>query len=573
MIHAQKFLPFLGWFPLKKEQVQADAIAGITVALILIPQSMAYAQLAGLPVYYGLYAAFLPVALAALFGSSKQLATGPAAVMSLLTASALAPFAAAGSEQFIALAIVMAILVGAFQLCLGIFRLGAVVSFLSHPVIFGFTNAAVIIIGTSQLSKVFGVKMSRSENFANDIWALILQIPQTHVPTLLFGAATFAIMWAVKRYIPKLPNVLVAVVVATLASWLIGFENMGGKVVGAIPLGLPNIALPIMDFDTIRHLLPSAMVISLVGLMEAISIAKIMAIKTRNRWDPNQELIGQGIANIVGSLTQSYPVSGSFSRSAVNFNAGAKTGMSSIFSATVVLVTLLFLTPLLYHLPQAALAAVIIMALISLQNLKAIAHIWHAGWHDSIAALATFVATMVFAPHLDKGIMIGVGLAVFLYLFRAMRPRVAILGRFNDGTLRDIRIYPKLPTDDSIIPIRFDGQLFFANVSYFEDTILEAVATKPNVSYILVIGDGINEIDASGVEVIQCLVERLRDSGITMVFSGLKRQVLNVMRRTGLFVIIGGDANIFPTENMALVSIYNRLGERKERPLLPNKPL
>ncbi len=312
--------------------------------------------------------------------------------------------------------------------------------------------------------------------------------------------------------------------------------------------------------------------ISLVGFMEAISIAKAMAIKTKDRLDPNQELIGQGIANVVGSLSQSYPVSGSFVRSAVNLNAGAKTGISSLFTTVVVLATLLFLTPLLYHLPQAVLAAVIMMAVTGLVNLKAFVQIWRANWHDSLAALVTCVATLAFAPHLDKGIIAGAALAIFLYLFRAMRPRVAILGRFKDGTLRDIRIHPKLPTDESIILIRFDGQLFFANVAYFEVMILDAVAAKPSAKYILVVGDGINELDASGVEVIHKMVERLRESGVTMVFSGLKRQVQEVLRRTGLFIIIGGDANIFPTEDMALISIYKRLGDRKRRPLLLEEP-
>jgi SulP family sulfate permease len=569
MRRAHRFLPFLRWFPLRREWLRADAIAGLTVALVLIPQSLAYAQLAGLPAYYGLYAAFLPGALAALFGSSKQLATGPVAVVSLLTASSLVPLAAVGSERFIALAILMTILVGTFQLCLGLFRLGAVVSFLSHPVILGFTNAAAIVIGLSQISKIFGITMGRSESFVTDIWAVVLQLPQTHVPTLMFGTAALAVMLGLRRYFPKVPNVLVAVALTTVASWLLGFEETGGKVVGVIPEGLPALAFPALELDAVRQLLPGAIVISLVGFMEAISIAKAMAVKTRERLDPNQELIGQGIANIVGSLAQSYPVSGSFSRSAVNLGAGAKTGLSSLFTAVVVLVTLLFLTPLFYHLPQAVLAAAIMMAVTSLVNLKAVVHIWHANRHDSIAAVVTFVCTLAFAPHLDEGVLVGAGLGIFLYLFRAMRPRVAILGRFKDGTLRDISIHPKLPTDDSIILIRFDGQLFFANVAYFEDKILEAVAAKPSAKYILVVGDGINQIDASGVEVIFHMVERLRESGVTMVFSGLKRQVIEVMRRTGLFMVIGGDANIFPTEDMALISIYKRLGDRTNRPLLP----
>ncbi len=339
--------------------------------------------------------------------------------------------------------------------------------------------------------------------------------------------------------------------------------------VGEIPEGLPTLALPELDFAIMSQLFFNAVIISLVGFMEAISIAKAMAAQTRDRVDPNQELVGQGLANIIGSLGQSYPASGSFSRSAVNLSAGAKTGMSSLFTALVVLITLLFLTPLLYHLPQAVLAAVIMMAVIGLVNFSAVKHAWHAQKHDGIAAVVTFVATLGFAPHLDRGIMMGAGLAIFLFLFRAMRPRVAILGQFEDGTLRDLVVHPHLPTDDRIIILRFDGQLFFANISYFEDSILAAIAEKPEAEYILVISDGINQLDASGEEVINHLVERLQGNNITIVFAGLKKQVLDIMRRTNLFNNLGGENNIFATKDQALVEIYNRIGDDENRPLLP----
>jgi SulP family sulfate permease len=301
-------------------------------------------------------------------------------------------------------------------------------------------------------------------------------------------------------------------------------------------------------------------VISLVGFMEAISIAKAIAAKTKQRLDPNQELIGQGLSNIVGSLTQAFPVSGSFSRSAVNMNAGARTGMSSVITALFVLLTLLFLTPLLYHLPQAVLAAIIIMAVIGLVNFEAVKHAWHANKHDGAAAAVTFVATLAFAPHLDNGIMVGAGLALILFLMRTMKPRVAQLGRFTDGTLRDIRVNPGLPTSEHMVAMRFDGQLYFANVSYFEDAVLEALADHPKARYLLIVGDGINQLDASGEEVLHHLVQRLRDTGVQMVFSGLKKQVLDVMRATGLFDLVS-QANIFPTEDQAIAAIYERLGE------------
>ena len=561
-----KIFPFLRWFPMTGASMRADLVAGITVALVLIPQSMAYAQLAGLPAYYGLYAAFLPGVVAALWGSSKQLATGPVAVVSLLTASALMPFAQVATPEFVALAIMLALMVGLVQLLLGIFRLGVVVNFLSHPVVVGFTNAAALIIGLSQLNKIFGVPMPRSEHFMNDIWAVLQALGGTHWPTLVMGVSAFAMMWAMKRYLPRLPGVLVVVVLSTVASWAIGFEAMGGKVVGTVPPGLPSIAIPQIDFGIASQLIASAVVISLVGFMEAISIAKAMAAKTRDRVDPNQELIGQGVANIVGSFSQAYPSSGSFSRSAVNLNAGATTGMSSVFTGLVVLGTLLFLTPLLYHLPQAVLAAVIMMAVIGLINVAAIRHSWEANRHDGIAAIVTFLATLAFAPHLDNGILVGAGLAIGLFLYRTMKPRVALLGRFPDGTLRDLQVHPHLPTDERIVVMRFDGQLYFANVPFFEDTILGAVADHPNAKFVLVVGDGINQLDASGEEVLQHLVQRLRANDVTMVFSGLKRQVLQVLERTHLRQVVGGE-NIFATEDMALRAIYERMGETANRPL------
>jgi len=620
-------------------------------------------------------------------------------VVSLLTASSLAVLATPGSEQFIALAIMLALLVGIIQLLLGVFKLGVIVNFLSHPVIVGFTNAAAIIIALSQVSKLFGVPMGRSEHFINDIVGVFKLIGDTHLPTLAMGALAIAIMWSVKKFSPKLPGVLLAVLVTTVLSWAIGFERNadgkleqiadpellavvqksmaaakrvddlntqiaeksaevkaaqkaagktsngvaqteveaelrlaelrlarievqaaeeaftkekaalrhlqvvrsidangatiaiypvgkapegvtlddtryrlrklsakgfklvgGGEVVGAIPEGLPSIKMPSFNLDALGSLLSAALVISLVGFMEAISIAKAIAAKTKQRLDPNQELIGQGLSNVVGSFTQAFPVSGSFSRSAVNQNSGAKTGMASVITALAVLLTLLFLTPLLYHLPQAVLAAIIIMAVIGLVNIEAVKHAWQASRHDGIAALVTFAATLAFAPHLDSGIMVGAGLALGLYLYRTMSPRVAILGRYSDGTLRDVKVNPGLSTSEHVVAMRFDGQLYFANVPYFEDTVLETIADHPQAKYLLVVGDGINQLDASGEEVIHHLVERLESNGIKLVFSGLKKQVLDVMRATGLFDRIGQD-NIFANEDMALAAIYERLGD------------
>lgn len=570
-----KLFPFLTWIhELKDPQIlRADLIAGLTVALVLIPQSMAYATLAGLPEVYGLYIAFVPVFIAALWGSSRQLGTGPVAVVSTMTATILTPVVISmlspghTQEEFMALfiptAMLLTLMVGIFQFSLGLFRLGAIVNFLSHPVIVGFTNAAALFIGLTQISKVFGVDMpgGASDNFLTvRIWGVVQNLDQTHIPTFIMGAATFAILIGMKRYFPKYPGVLIAVVGTTLTSYMLDFEGMGGKVVGTIPEGLPGFQLPAFSYDAFSSLLLGAVIISLVGFMEAISIAKAMAAKTKDRVDPNQELMGQGLGNIAGSFFQSYPASGSFSRSAVNLNAGAKTGFSSVVTAALVLITLLFLTPLLYHLPKATLAAVVIMAVFGLINIKAIKHIWLTSKHDGVAAIVTFFTTIASAPKLDHGIMIGASLAVGLYLYRTMQPRVALLGRYTDGTLRDLSVHKDLPMDNNIIAVRFDGSLYFANVSYFEDAMLKAVADHPTAKYLLVVGDAINQIDASGEEVLHHLVERLADSNVTVVFSGLKRQILQVLRATGLNNIIG-EQHIFPNEDMAFDAIYDMLGQ------------
>ena len=685
------WLPFLNWFPMSGVQIRADLLAGLTVALVLIPQSMAYAQLAGLPSYYGLYAALLPVMVGALWGSSRQLSTGPVAIVALLSASALAPLAASGSEQYIALAILLALMVGVIQLSLGLFRLGAIVNLLSHPVIIGFTNAAAIIIALSQLNKLLGVPMSRSDNFLNDLRGVLLQVGETHWPTLAMGLGALVLMLAMKRFLPRWPNVLVAVVLATLLSWHLDFERRlsvppasvrdagvqamldeyqsgkqriaafdahlaalreqvrqaqeqqednltgrsrlaelaylvelaevhrddaarenqarfkslaqlrylavstpagtllhtettapaeadrdtvwrlkklddqglhlsgGGEVVGAIPPGLPSLSMPNVGWSDFTALLSAALVISLVAFMEAISIAKAMAAKTRARIDPNQELVGQGLANIVGAASQSFPVSGSFSRSAVNLNAGAVTGLSSVFAGLLVLLTLLFLTSLLYHLPQAVLAAVIMLAVLGLINPGAMRHAWHTHRHDGLAASITFIATLAFAPHLDMGILFGAVVAIALFLHRRMRPRGEILGLHPDGVLGGLDTHDLQPISQNVVPVRFDGELTFVNVSYFEDMMLEAGRRFPEARAILLIGSSINEIDVSGEEKLVDIARRLEQGGVKLYLSGLKKQVMEVLERADIHKTLPPE-RIFRSKEQALKTLLERYG-------------
>lgn len=563
------FIPFLSWIGEIKdrETVRADIIAGITVALVLVPQSMAYAQLAGLPVYYGLYASFLPPMVAAFFGSSRQLATGPVAVVSLMTAAALEPIATS-PDTYLAYAVLLAFMVGIFQMFLGLFKLGVLVDFLSHPVVVGFTNAGALIIATSQLGKVFGVSVEREAHHYETVWNTVLAaMENTHGSTLGMAILAFAIMWGIRRYAPHFPGVLIAVVVTTLIAWLAGFNEAGGRVVGDIPKGLPALSLPVFDVKTVWQLIPAAITISLIGFMEAISIAKAMAARTRQRLNANQELIGQGLSNVVASVFSGYPVSGSFSRSAVNINAGAITGFSSIVTGLVVMITLIFLTPLLYHLPQATLAAVIIMAVINLIKIDPIIHAWKAQPHDAIVAVITFVLTLIFAPHLDKGIIIGVLLSLGLFLWRTMRPRFAQLSRYKDGTMRDIRVR-HLPTSPVISVVRFDGSLYFASAGYFETKILGVVAANPELKYIILDGEAINQIDATGEEVLHHLWERLQAQGIHLVIARMKKQFMDTIRRTGLKDKMGDDT-FYSRIGLALNYVWNQLGDSYDRENCP----
>lgn len=705
-----KFFPFLLWFKeYNGNKFQIDLMAGITVAMVLIPQSMAYAQLAGLPAYYGLYAAFLPPMVAALFGSSRQLATGPVAVVSLMSAASLEPLATAGGPQFIAYSIILALTVGIFQFSLGVLRLGMVVNFLSHPVINGFTNAAAIIIASSQFSKFFGVYVDKAtHHYETMVRVGQAALDYTHLPTLLYGISAVVIMVILKKVNPRIPNVLVAVAVTTVISLMTGFNNDafvdvskvqldgfshkvevfnhtvaeieaigaeralvgeevdeqkknetgghgksieliqleskvailtakmdeakhhahlyrkelrnmkfeavktgegdanqftfypkedlpagittdggtwrlkvknspldttnlkiigGGAIVGKIPTGL-SFTMPgtvkdpetgektgesLLNLKTFMKLLPTAIIISLLGFMEAIAIAKAMAAQTGQKLDPNQELIGQGLANILGSFGGSYTVSGSFSRSAVNLQAGAVSGISSVVTSLVVVLTLYFFTPLLYHLPQATLAAVIMMAVIGLVNVKGFVHAWKAQWYDGAISVGSFLVTLYFAPHLDKGIMVGVAFTMAVFLYKSMRPVVASLSMHEDKVLKSSEHF-RLQGCRHISVVRFDGALFFANASYLDEQVAKFRTEQPDLRYILLDASGINDMDASGEEALEQVVHRLRSAKLGFAMCGIKGQVMVVMERTGLDKKIGAE-NIYAGTKEAVAAI------------------
>lgn len=554
------FFPFLSWgSEIGADTLRADLMAGITVALVAIPQSLAYAQLAGVPAYFGLYATLLPCVIGILFGSSKQLSTGPVAMTSLLTAASVIPLAAWGSEPFYATVILLALLSGVMQVALGLARMGVLLNFLSHPVLMGFINAAAIIIGLSQFAPLIGMSLRNSKHLLTDIVHVLASMDEMHAVSLLFGLVSLALMLALKRFAPRLPGVLIAVALATFASNLVGFETMGGRVVGKVPEGLPGFGFPALEWKVIASLIPMAFVIALVSFVEAMSSGKIIAIKTRTPWDENQELIGQGLAKVAAAFSGTMPVSGSFSRSALNLAAGARTGMSSIVTAGAVLLMILFFTPLLYHLPRPTLAAVIILAVFNLLDFKAFRAAWRASRHDGIAAGTTFVVTLALAPNIQYGILTGIMLSLALFLFRTMRPRIVLLGLDEHGHLQNAERYNLPRFHPKVIALRFDGQLYFANVSYFEQSVVGIVSGDPSLRYLLVDSRGINGLDASGVEMLRGLVDRLRSSGIELTFCNIKGPVVEVMRRTGLLDKIGSE-RIFLTEQAALEDFERHLG-------------
>ena len=567
-----RFMPFTEWIGELKDPktLKADAIAGLTVALVLVPQSMAYAQLAGLPAYVGLYASFLPVIVAAVFGSSRQLATGPVAIVSLMTAAALEPLAIQSPEGYLAYAAILAFMVGIFQLSLGLLRLGVLVDFLSHPVVVGFTNAAALIIASSQASKIFGIETRKGEHHYETVWHLIQDIPQTHLPTLIMGILSIFLLVYIKKVAPRLPNVLITVTICILLAFFLGYEKMGGAVIGVVPSGLPGFKIPDVEFSQMVHLVVSAMVVGLLGFVEAISVAKAIASETRQRLSANQELVGQGLANIVASLFQAYPVSGSFSRSAVNYSAGAKTGFSSIVTGILVAVTLLYLTPLLYHLPQATLAAVIMVAVVNLIKFEPVIHAWKVYRHDGIIAVVVFFTTLFFAPHLEKGIMIGVLLSLGLFLYRTMSPQFIEVGRHEDGTLRNARLF-NLKTSDSVSVIRYDGDLYFANAGYLEGKILNSIAEKPQLKVLILDLESVDLVDSTGEETLARIAERLEAAGIELYIARAKKAVRDAFVRSGLMDKIGKE-RFFRERTQASRYAKEKLGDDVDiEPLL--KPI
>jgi len=553
-----RVLPFLRWQSgISRASVGTDLLAGLSVALVAIPQSLAYAQLAGLPPYYGLYAALVPTIVGALFGSSAQLSTGPVALTSLLTAASIAPLAVAGGSAYLGYAVSLALLSGLFQFAFGVMRLGVLMNLLSHPVLMGFVNAAAILITMSQVPALFGVPPPKLGHAVADTWHVLSNVHLSHGHSVAFSGAALGLLLLFRRFAPRWPGVLVTVAALTVASYAFDYAGEGGRIVGDIPPGLPDLALPRVEIDVWIALLPAAFVIAVISFMEAMSSAKIAAIKTGTRWDENQELIGQGLAKIAAAVSQTMPVSGSFSRSALNLAAGARSGLSSVACGLCVLLTVLFFTPLLKHLPLPVLAAIIVMALANLINVRSLRNAWRASRDDALAAILTFVATIAFAPQIQNGIFTGVLLSLGLFIYRRMRPGMDVVDPVSTLLEYDLKESTRQLLEGRVGVVRFHASLVFVNVSYFEDAVLQMEQRNPQMRVVLVSAAGINGIDASGVEMLASLIDGLRKNGVTVVVSGLKSSIRAVLDRTGLSTRVGHE-NFFLSDQAALLALADR---------------
>ncbi|MGD1980820.1 MAG: solute carrier family 26 protein, partial [Flavobacteriaceae bacterium] len=552
-----KYFPILGWISeYKSEYLKNDLLAGITVAVLLIPQGMAYALIAGLPPIYGLYAALTPQIVYAVLGTSRQLAVGPVAMDSLLVAAGLGALSLVSPSQYIQLAIALALIMGGIQFLLGLFRMGFIVSFLSKPVISGFTSAAAIIIGLSQLKHLLGVPLAQSNKLHVFIRSILESETVVHLPTLLIGVASIIIITTIKRWNSKIPSALIAVIIGILWVYFGQQDKAGVAVVGNIPSGMPSFTLPNLDWETVQTLLPIALTIALVAYMEAISVAKAVQEKHKNyEVNPNQELIALGASNIIGSLFQSYPTTGGFSRTAVNDQAGAKTGVAALTSALVVAVILTFFTHWFYFLPKAVLGAIIIVAVVNLLDFNYAARLYKSRKDEFLVLLLTFLLTLFVG--ITQGILFGILFSLLLLVYRTSKPHHAFLGRI--GTTNYFKNIERFPDEvvirEDLIILRFDAQLFFGNIQYFKKLVFDAVGkNKGKVKGFVINARAINYIDSTATEQLIDVVKKLQQNGIRVMVVGaigpardliIKSKLIKVIKKENLFITSGDATDSF----------------------------
>ena len=558
MKNLQRLIPILEWLPnYTRSRFKGDFIAGITVAIILIPQGIAYALIAGLPPIYGLYCALVPQLVYAVFGSSRQVAIGPVAMDSLIVATGVSTLALAGSDSYIAIAILLAFMVGGIQFLLGVFRLGFVVNFLSKPVISGFTSAVALTIGINQFRNLFGVDFIQSDQIQyvlEDIWFTITDF-NSH--TTIIGLISVAVIISLRKINKKIPNALIVVVSGILTIRYFGNDFVDVAIVKDIPSGLPSFSFPELDISQMKELLPIALTLVMVGYLETISIGKSLEAKQDEyKIRPNQELMALGLSNMIGSWFKAYPSTSSFSRSAINQESGATTGMASLVSVFMVLITLLFLTPLFYHLPKTVLAAIIIVAVFGLVNIKEAIFLWKANNLDFWLLIATFFSTLLFG--IEYGIMIGVGLSLIILIFRTSRPYVAELGKVPDSDFyRNRERFTEVILDNEVLVFRFDSQLFYANASYFIETLELMVEAKgAHLKLIVLDAESINRVDSTGVEMLKERIKFYHKKGILFYFAGVKGpvrdhlfrgKILDIITLDHFYMRVNGAVNYYKT--------------------------
>ncbi|NDE32961.1 MAG: sulfate permease [Betaproteobacteria bacterium] len=547
-------LPILEWGRrYDRDTLVSDLVAAIIVTMMLIPQSLAYALLAGLPPEIGLYASVAPLLLYAVFGTSRVLAVGPVAVVSLMTAAAIGEHAVAGSPQYWAVAITLAFLSGVMLLIMGVLRLGFLANFLSHPVISGFISASGLLIAASQLKTLMGVK-AEGHNVIDLAQALISQLPNIHVLTLVVGVlATAFLFWVRKGLKPLLIRVglnarladvlakagpVAAIAVTALLAWILDWKGQGLRLVGSVPQGLPPLTLPLWDLALWQSLAMPALLISVVGFVESVSVGQTLAAKRRQRIEPNQELVALGASNLSAAFTGGFPVTGGFARSVVNFDAGAQTPAAGVYTALGITLASLFLTPALYFLPQATLSATIIVAVLSLVDLGMLKRTWAYSRTDFLAALATLLMTLV--QGVEVGLVVGVAVSLVLFLYRTSRPHIAEVGQVP-GTehFRNV-LRHHVATSPRLVSLRVDESLYFANARALEDRINDLVAERPALKHVVLQCSAINDIDASALESLEAIDHRLRDAGLRLHLSEVKGPVMDRLQATEFVARLSG---------------------------------
>ncbi len=573
---AARYFPILSWGrTYDKSVLTNDLMAAVIVTIMLIPQSLAYALLAGLPPVVGLYASILPLVAYAIFGTSRTLAVGPVAVVSLMTASAAGSIAAQGSPEYLQAAITLAILSGLMLAVMGFLRLGFLANLLSHPVISGFITASGLLIATSQLKHVLGIS-AKGDNWPEMLGALASGVAATNFWTLAIGVVVTAFLfWVRKGAKPRLVGMgmkprsadmiakagpVVAVAISIAAVQVLSLADKGVKIVGDVPQGLPPIAIPSMDPGLLGQLWVPALLISIIGFVESVSVAQTLAAKRRQRIEPDQELVGLGAANIASAISGGYPVTGGFARSVVNFDAGAETPAAGAYTAVGIALASLFLTPLLFNLPIATLAATIIVAVLSLVDLRTPGQLWRYSRSDFAAHMATILLTLL--AGVETGVVSGVLVGLLLYLWKASRPHAAIVGRVPDTEhFRNVERH-KVLTLPHILSIRIDESLTYLNARWLEEYVLERVAERPELRHVILMCSAVNSIDASGLESLEAINHRLGDGAIALHLSEVKGPVMDALKRTHFLEELGG--RVFLSQDRAFSELANDDGRPEE---------